>query len=334
MVQNANLDDDDAYTDLTSYSPWPIHTPVLLEFVSGWYEGEIIDFGMLNSTSGWYQISWTDGTIGTYTDFGSVDEMVENAQDYDPWTVGTPVYNLNGELDEQMEANLGGSIQAFEGGQYSIQWSNGQVKQYRNFDDVDDMVEAAYSKNEQDLGNDDDDDDDEPWENGTPVSYEFDDGWWDGTITSFNLNDQTYDITWSDGSVETYSDLDKVDEMVYNAQDDEADDDVNDDSIEDDTDDSIDDSIEEDTDDSIDDSIEEDNVDQEMDAMVAAGAPPHRMSQSSIAVLSCVVLGLTFAIAAYFIKRLVQRKRTNNETTKASVQEVQELEIRHNGFVA
>jgi hypothetical protein len=227
MVENAYLDDDDAYTDLPSYVPWPLQTPVLLDFVSGWYEGVIVNFKMVNSTFGWYQITWSDGTTGTYTDFSSVDEMVQNAHDYDPWTVGTPVFNENGELDEQVGANLDGTIQTFQGGQYSIQWSDGQVRQYQNFDDVDDLVAAASRKN----GQNQDNDDDEPWENGTPVSYQFDDGWWEGTITYYDIEDDTYDITWSDGSVETYLDSDQVDEMVYNAQDDDDDDEIADDTV-------------------------------------------------------------------------------------------------------
>jgi hypothetical protein len=509
MVQNANLDDDDAYPDLSSYSPWPLQTPVLLEFVSGWYEGKIADFAMINSTSGWYQITWSDGTIGIYTDFAAVDEMVQNAKDYDPWTVGTPVFNENGEIDAQFGANLDGTIQAFENGQYSIQWSNGQVKQYSNFDLVDDLVAAAFRKNGQNPNNendDDDDDDDEPWENGTPVSYEFYDGWWDGTITSYDPVEESYDITWTDGSVDTYFDLDRVDEMVYNAQDDDDDDDIiddpdedvaggndtvsdedtvndednvndedtvndddtvneednDDDTVNEEDNDNVDDTINDEDNDNDDDTINDEDNDndddtvnadqgvndddypepefeigtlvyrefedgwwvgnivsyedgyykvrwtdnsydsyeagstelaemvansqkipddfnvqvypigtsvqrqfsdgvwhqgviesyqelmytikwedgtvsqhvqgQEMDAMVAAGASPNRMSPAGIAILSIVILGTVVGIAAFIIKR--RRSRTITETITALDPEVQELEKQHNGYVA
>ncbi|KAG7343363.1 hypothetical protein IV203_021308 [Nitzschia inconspicua] len=246
MVSNAYLDDDDEeedddddddddYTDLSLYNPWPTGTFVLMEFTSGWYEGEISSFEKVNETYAFYQIDWTDGTTGQYSDLVDVDEMVQNAQEYEPWPDGTPVFNENGELDEDLAADLEGQITAFASGVYTIEWSTGQQKDYKNFDDVDDMVAAANRKN----GASDFDDDAinyEPWEIGTEVSYEFDDGWWDGTISGFNEDDMTYEVTWSDGSVNTYYDLRKIDQMVDDAQDDDEFADEDDEGITDDDD--------------------------------------------------------------------------------------------------
>jgi hypothetical protein len=414
MVQNAYLDDDDVYTDLTTYQSWPKGTPVLLEFASGWYEGQITTYELINSTYAWYQIDWSDGTSGQYDDLDLVDEMVQNAEEYDPWTVGTAVYNANGELDEDVEANLEGTIQSFEDGAYTIEWSNGQLRDYYDFDDVDDLVAAAVRKNGP-TADVDGDDAYEPWAIGTEVWYEFDDGWWQGTITDYDAAEKTYDITWSDGSVDTYYDLDKVDQMVYDAQDNtEEATDYYDDSFQDyeigtfvykefddgwwvgnivayengsytvrwtdNTFDNFDADSQElaeivDNADNIPDDFDvqiypigtpvylefddgnwyhgtiesyqesmytvewEDGTStrhvtgREMDAMVAAGVPPSRMSGAGIATLSIFILMISLGLAFYIVK-VVERRRTINATVRASVQEVEELDKQHNGYAA
>lgn len=60
----------------------------------------------------------------------------------------------------------------------------------------------------------------EPWDNGTPVYYVFEDGPYEGTITGYDADTGTYETTWSDGDVESYDDTDLVDQMVadYNDQ--------------------------------------------------------------------------------------------------------------------
>ena len=57
-------------------------------------------------------------------------------------------------------------------------------------------------------------DDYEPWDNGTPIYYQFDDGWYEGTITGYSP-DTGYKTTWSDGDIEFFDDLDLVNQMVY-----------------------------------------------------------------------------------------------------------------------
>lgn len=57
-------------------------------------------------------------------------------------------------------------------------------------------------------------DDYEPWENGTPIYYKFEDGWYQGAITGYD-SESGYETTWSDGDVEYFTDLDLVNQMVY-----------------------------------------------------------------------------------------------------------------------
>ncbi len=52
----------------------------------------------------------------------------------------------------------------------------------------------------------------DPWPKGTGVTWNFDDGWWNGNITDFYAG--TYEVTWSDGSLKSYSNLEKIDQMV------------------------------------------------------------------------------------------------------------------------
>lgn len=58
----------------------------------------------------------------------------------------------------------------------------------------------------------------EPWPNGTPVAAEFpNEGWWSGMVTHYNADSGMYAITWEDGSVDYYDDVDEMDKMVASA---------------------------------------------------------------------------------------------------------------------
>ena len=113
------------------------------------------------------------------------------------------------------EPYLGGEITLFENGAYTITWSNGESIIYNDFDMIDELVNNAgmyYDPNL--MGNY------EPWPVDTPVSWDFDDGWWNGNITGFI--DGTYEVTWNDQSTKTYSNLEKIDQMVQYAMGDDG----------------------------------------------------------------------------------------------------------------
>ena len=79
------------YDDLQSYEPWPIGSQTLLEFADGWFMGEIVKFTLsddnMNAT---YFITWSDGTNDVFpNELEWMDLMVANAQDYEPWEIGT-----------------------------------------------------------------------------------------------------------------------------------------------------------------------------------------------------------------------------------------------------
>lgn len=198
------------YEDLSKYEPWPVGTLTLLEFADGWYEGNITSFSLSDDKANvTYIVTWSDGTTDVFVnELEWMDLMVANAQDYEPWSIGTSVYGYPNPNTKDTESKyLDGKITAFENGAYTIKWSNDDVKVYSDFDVVDELVNSAgmhFDPNELDHY--------EPWPYNTPVSWDFDDGWWNGTITGFSGG--SYEITWSDGTSKIYSSLDKIDQMV------------------------------------------------------------------------------------------------------------------------
>mmetsp|Transcript_76 Transcript_76/g.179 ORF Transcript_76/g.179 Transcript_76/m.179 type:complete len:587 (-) Transcript_76:334-2094(-) len=200
------------YDDLTEYEPWSIGTETLLEFADGYYEGRITSFLMSqDKKNATYIVTWSDGTSDTFSnELEWMDLMVFNAKNYEPWSKGTPTYgypnpNAHGAVSE--DSYLSGNITSFQGGVYTITWSDGEAVAYSDFDVVDELVYNAAMHFDPDQLNDY-----EPWPIKTPVSWDFDDGWWDGTITGFK--DGTYEVTWSDGTKKEYSNLEKIDQMV------------------------------------------------------------------------------------------------------------------------
>jgi hypothetical protein len=213
-------DNDDAfdfdftyeYEDLSDYDSWSVGTHTLLEFADGWFMGEITQFLLsIDKKNATYVVTWSNGaTDSFYNELEWVDLMVANAEDYEPWEIGTPAYgypNPDSEGQESGNSYFGGEITSFEDGVYSVTWSNSDIVGYHDFDLVDSLVNnAAYKVNPSWTDNYN------PWPKGTAVTWDFDDGWWEGTITDFA--DGTYQVTWTDGSSKFYSDLEKVDQMV------------------------------------------------------------------------------------------------------------------------
>lgn len=199
------------YDDLSEYDPWPTGTLTLLEFQDGYYEGTITSFELSEDNKvATYVVTWSDDTVDQFVnELEWMDLMVENAKEYEPWDINTTTWGYpNPKLtdDEQF-----GVITSFQNGRYTITWSNGDVLEYFDFDQIDHFVyDAGIQNGEPMIGTDY-----EPWPNGTPVSWDFDDGWWDGIITSFS--DGNYEVTWSDKSTKIYSNLEKIDMMVQYA---------------------------------------------------------------------------------------------------------------------
>lgn len=102
---------------------------------------------------------------------------------------------------------ISGKITAFGDGAYAVTWSNKHLVIYNDFDEVDMLVNSAANNLDPTWV-----DNYDPWPKGTDVSWNFDDGWWDGSITDFSSG--TYEVTWSDGSLKSYSNIEKVDQMV------------------------------------------------------------------------------------------------------------------------
>lgn len=204
------------YEDLSEYVSWPIGTATLLEFSDGWYEGTITSFFLSDDKkNATYIVTWSDGNSDSFVnELEWMDLMVANAEDYEPWQMGTPAFGYPNpdafdttDGQESENAFLSGEITAFEGGAYTITWSNGDSVVYSDFDMIDVLVNnAGVNLDPSWMENYN------PWPNGTPVTWDFDDGWWKGTVTDFS--DGTYEVTWTDGSSKYYSNLEKVDQMV------------------------------------------------------------------------------------------------------------------------
>ena len=84
------------YEDLTEYDPWPIGTLTLLEFQDGYYEGIITSFELSeDDTVATYVVTWSDDTTDTFVnELEWMDLMVDNAEKYEPWEVGTYVLSV------------------------------------------------------------------------------------------------------------------------------------------------------------------------------------------------------------------------------------------------
>jgi hypothetical protein len=123
------------------------------------------------------------------------------SNNYEPWEQGTLVYYQFG------DGWYWGTITDYYDGAYTTTWSDGVDEVFQDLSAVNQMVQNA----EDYVGNY------EPWEQGTLVYYQFDDGWYWGTITGYD--DGAYTTTWSDGDDEVFEDLSVVDQMVKNADD-------------------------------------------------------------------------------------------------------------------
>lgn len=213
--EDNNNNNDDYYNgstytaeELSQYEPWSIGTPVLLEFEDGTFAGTITSYSLsedkLNAT---YIATWSDGKSDSFVNqLEAIDLMVEYADWYGPWDVGTPAYGYPNGFDTKDKWSQG-EIRTFDNGAYTVQWSNGTSASFSDLDEVDELVtNAALVLQPHAVA------DYKPWEVGTPVSNIFDSGWWDGTITGYT--DGTYEVTYTDGFVKYYSSTEKLDLMV------------------------------------------------------------------------------------------------------------------------
>ena len=96
VPENFDLGYTYKYEDLTEYDPWPIGTLTLLEFQDGYYEGTITSFELSeDDTVATYVVTWSDDTTDTFVnELEWMDLMVDNAEKYEPWEVGTYVLSV------------------------------------------------------------------------------------------------------------------------------------------------------------------------------------------------------------------------------------------------
>ena len=89
--QNFAFDFTYSYEDLSDYYPWPIGTQTLLEYTDGWFEGRITHFDMSDDEkTATYIVEWSDGSSDSFVNqLEWMDLMVANAEDYQPWELGT-----------------------------------------------------------------------------------------------------------------------------------------------------------------------------------------------------------------------------------------------------
>lgn len=127
-----------------------------------------------------------------------------------PYKVGTVVYY---EFDDGWYS---GEITAYDAskGEYTTEWEDGDIETFSQDDpDMDLMVDQASMLDDTDYY--------DPYDYYTIVYYNFpddDDEWYQGHITNFSHDDNTYEITWEDGDVEEYDDLELVEQMVNDAE--------------------------------------------------------------------------------------------------------------------
>eukprot|EP00429_Kryptoperidinium_foliaceum_P001571 CAMPEP_0176006048 /NCGR_PEP_ID=MMETSP0120_2-20121206/2521_1 /TAXON_ID=160619 /ORGANISM="Kryptoperidinium foliaceum, Strain CCMP 1326" /LENGTH=399 /DNA_ID=CAMNT_0017338775 /DNA_START=136 /DNA_END=1335 /DNA_ORIENTATION=- len=249
-----NLQTENVGDDFES-DPWDNETEVYKVFDDGPFWGTITGY-----ENGMYTVVWSDGDEEQYTvddtdamvdaadaqtDFpteedtetsaptedgtedGTYEELIGDELEDDPWPAGTEVYKV---FDD---GPFWGEITGYQGGFYTVEWSDGDQEQY-NIDDTDALVDAAEEQDEgtdapteedtdegtyedtdadtdaptmDDTDNDDDgygdEYEDDPWPVGTEVYKVFDEGPFFGRITGYE--DGQYSVRWSDGDVEYYS---------------------------------------------------------------------------------------------------------------------------------
>jgi len=183
--------------------PWELGTQVYDEFDDGWYVGEITDY---DKNTLLYTVTWSSKDTDTYR-YDEIDEVVAAAADEDrSWEIGTVVYK---QFNDRWSV---GKITRYDAGNdtYTVTWSDTSAKVYSD-DDVDSMIfDTSYIP--------DNSSDNDPWEIGTKVYDEFDDGWYVGTITNYDRNTLLYTVTWSSKDTVVYR-YDEIDEIVAAAAD-------------------------------------------------------------------------------------------------------------------
>mmetsp|Transcript_23306 Transcript_23306/g.64664 ORF Transcript_23306/g.64664 Transcript_23306/m.64664 type:complete len:482 (+) Transcript_23306:82-1527(+) len=192
--------------------PWDKGTKVYNNFPNeGWWSGTITSY---SETTGMYTVTWEDGSTDYYDDGDKIDEMVAYAQN-------DPENNINGGSTKQSQTYSAGTpVSMFEEGEwydgvvvkygsgtYTVKWADGEMEEIQDGAIMDQMV--------QDAGGDDDappsgyeggpsTDSSSAISVGTPVSYYANGEWIDGKISSYSQN--TYTVSWTDGTTDQYSD--------------------------------------------------------------------------------------------------------------------------------
>ena len=204
MVQNGKLiQHADAFKphmgeNEAIYQPWKVGTPVYWEFAKlngdgsisattvAWYHGQITNFDYGHAT---YTITWEDGSTNNYgpDQFQLVNDMVAQAAPDSQATSSVPTDAGDDAGDTAVDTNDG-----------------------EDGDDTDSSVSAGDSTSIREI---DANGDYVPWQKGTAVFGEFDDGWYEGNIVHYT-EEEEYGIEWEDGSVEYFGDHSLVDKWV------------------------------------------------------------------------------------------------------------------------
>jgi hypothetical protein len=112
-----------------------IGTRVSIIFPNGWRYGVITGYTRDQSS---YIIEYEDGSTETFpVDSEFIESMINQADNYVPYPVGTEVYR---EMDEVF-----GTITGFDNGNwiYTIQWNDGTVQRIYELEMINTFVEAA-----------------------------------------------------------------------------------------------------------------------------------------------------------------------------------------------
>jgi uncharacterized protein YodC (DUF2158 family) len=166
----------------------------------------------------------TTGTLraSAATSSSSTHRQVQADPNYEPWANGTPVY-----WEFPGEGWWKGIIVHYSthNGEYTIEWEDGSIDYFDNYDEVNQMV--AYAQNDPSIGAATDAPTEDSTEDvtgevgtfpiGTPVGEKENGVWYVGTITNYSSG--MYTVRWagSDGETERFSSGPTLTQMVADA---------------------------------------------------------------------------------------------------------------------
>mmetsp|Transcript_3804 Transcript_3804/g.9191 ORF Transcript_3804/g.9191 Transcript_3804/m.9191 type:complete len:470 (+) Transcript_3804:82-1491(+) len=220
MVEDAN-GDDDAPPDVVTPDMIAIGTPAFIWEDGEWFDGEITDH-----TDGEYTVTWSDGDVDTYEDYGDdLEELMQAIQD----ALGDDDEITDDDDNQIVLGNKGvgnyidinyddatddAAFDDDDSGEYDDTYTDDATGDDTYADDatgdnanVDDAtgddayVDDAYVD---DATGDDNTPSSPTITVGTPVSIYEDGAWIDGEVTEYSKN--TYTVVWSEGTDEEYVD--------------------------------------------------------------------------------------------------------------------------------